>query len=103
MSERKDGELYKKISLRGKDFEIRYGYYEDYEKESEFNDPIPIYPDFEKDPIYTDDGYPFVTQMQSACKYGDSSFSDGFCVDCSYFMHGDDLVGICECPEKKLQ
>lgn len=89
----KDGELYKVISLGGKEFEIRYGYYEDYERES--GEPIPIYPDFIKNPCKTDDGRPFVTQMQAICEYGTSSFEDGFCVDCKHFVEGEELIGIC--------
>ena len=93
MNKAKDGELYKTISLGGKKFEIRYGYYEDYERES--GEPIPIYPDFLKNPCQTDDGRPFVTQMQSLCEHGTSSFKDGFCVDCKHFIEGEDLIGIC--------
>lgn len=99
----KDGDLYKTIRIFGKDFEIRYGYYEGFEKQNRFSEPVPIYPDFEAAPIYTSDGCPFVTQMQSLCRYGDSKFSDGCCVDCSYFRQGDDLIGICECPNRKLK
>jgi hypothetical protein len=29
----KDGDLYKTIRIFGKDFEIRYGYYEEFEKQ----------------------------------------------------------------------
>ena len=102
MNQIKDGELYKRIILFNKDFEIRYGYYEEFEKKSKFSEPVPIYPDFEHKPVYTSDGYPFVTQMQSLCPHGDSSFPDGCCVDCSYYRQGDDLIGICTCPKRKL-
>lgn len=101
MQKIRDGDLYKRISLNGKEFEIKYGYYEDFERESRFFEPVPIYPDFEKHPVYTREGEPFVTQMQSLCPYGDSKFHDGCCVDCSYFKEGDDLIGICKCPKRK--
>ena len=45
-----EGELFKIITLGGKSFEIKYGYYEDYERN--MGDPIPIYPDFIKAPCY---------------------------------------------------
>ena len=93
----KEGDLYKVISLGGKTFEIRYGYYEDFERGS--SDPIPIYPDFMKVPCKTDDGRPFVTQMQALCEFGTSTFEDGYCVDCEYFIEGDELIGICSCDK----
>ena len=103
MNQIRDGDLYKTITLFGKTFEIKYGFYEDYERENAFCEPIPIYPNFKKEPIYTDEGFPFVTQMQVLCKYGDSRFSDGCCVDCAHFLQGQDLIGICKCPENIIK
>ena len=97
-----DGDLYKKIFVFGREFEIRYGYYEDFERESAFGEPTPIYPCFSIDPEYTDEGYPFVTQMQSLCEHGDSRFPDGCCVDCSHFCHGEDLIGVCKCKKRNI-
>ncbi len=99
MTKPREGDIFKVILLGGKKFEIRYGYYEDYERET--GEPIPIYPDFIKDPCMTEDGRPFVTQMQELCEYGTSDFTDGFCVDCKYFTEGDELIGICNCNETK--
>ena len=99
MSHAKDGDLYKVVSLHGRSFELRYGYYE--EREREQCEPIPIYPDFIKDPQYTAEGYPFVTQMQELCTHGESRFAEGCCVDCKYYCDGDELIGICLCPQNK--
>ena len=96
-----DGDIYKRISLAGHVFEIRYGYYEEYERQSQFSEPVPIYPNFQLCPVYTPEGHPLVTQMQSLCDYGHSKFADGCCVDCSYFSNGEDLIGICLCPARK--
>lgn len=98
-----EGELYKLIKLCGNAFEIRYGYYEDYERENEFSEPIPIYPDFLKEPVYTDEGYPFVTHMQSLCEYGNSTYKEGCCSDCSHFNKGEDLIGLCICANRRLK
>lgn len=99
MKKATDGELYKVISLGGKEFEIRYGYYESYERER--GEPIPIYPDFISEPAYSSDGYPFVTQMQALCEYGDSPFEDGYCVDCRHFVGGEELIGTCSCESNR--
>lgn len=97
----REGELYKVIEAGGRTFELRYGYYEEYERESPLASPIPIYPDFKCEPEYTEDGKPFVTQMQELCEFGESAFSDGCCVDCKYYEHLDELLGICLCEKNK--
>ena len=65
----KEGDLYKIITVFGKTFELRYGYYAENERQSKFNEVTPIYPDFRKDPLHTMEGYPFVTQMQDVCEH----------------------------------
>ena len=96
-----EGDVYRTVSLHGKTFELKYGYYEEYERESRFGEPIPIYPDFLAAPEYTDEGRPFVTQMQSLCEYGESSYTDGVCADCLHFEQGEDLIGICLCDGRR--
>ena len=93
MSGIRDGELYKIISLHGHKIEIRYGYYDECERGRV--DPIPIYPDFEQHPLYTEDGYPLVTQMQTECPYGTSPFTDGLCAECVFFHSEEDFMGVC--------
>ena len=99
MNKAREGDIYKTVELYGKSFELRYGYYEEYEKEK--GEPIPIYPDFRENPMYTDRGYPFVTQMQELCIHGTSKFEDGCCADCKYYRHGDELIGICTNTKNK--
>ena len=89
----RDGDLYRVVELFGQRFELHYGYYEEYERHS--GEPVPIYPDFKKSPVYSENGHPFVTQMQELCAHGESKFTDGCCVDCKHYSHGDDLIGIC--------
>ena len=91
-----EGDLYKRITAFGKTFELCYGYYEDFERQH--NDPMPIYPDFRKHPVYTEDGAPFVTQMQDACiHYAGNAAVDPDCASCKHFCHGEELLGICIC------
>lgn len=98
MQRPRDGDLYKSITVHGQRFELRYGYYEDFERAS--GDPIPIYPDFKKNPLYTDGGYPFVTAMQEACAHhsGDPEYG---CHGCLYYKEEEELIGICLCERNK--
>lgn len=101
MNTPREGDLYKVITTNGKTFEIKYGYYEEYERDSPYGEPLPIYPDFKQNPEYTKDGKPFVTQMQSICGNGSSSFKEGFCADCKFFENADELIGVCKNPINK--
>ena len=98
----REGDIHKVITVQDQTFEIRYGYYEDYEREKW--DPIPIYPDFIKDPMYDKDGYPFVTSMQYACKYYVSKQKNGdsWCADCIYFPDEKQEIAVCRCSNNKL-
>ena len=97
----KEGDLYKTVCVEGQSFDLYYGYYDDFERESALAEPIPIYPDFILAPVYTEDGSPYVTQMQTLCEYGESEFEDGCCVDCKYFKQGEELIGTCVCENNK--
>lgn len=99
----KEGDLYKVISLFGKTFELRYGYYSESERNSKFNEVIPIYPDFISFPQYTPEGHPFVTQMQDICIHFDGEDGGDDCFSCRHYHHGEDLLGICKCSMNKLE
>lgn len=81
----KEGELYRALTIAGKTFHLYYGYYEDFERA--YNDPMPIYPDFLKNPLCTLDGIPFVTAMQDVCEYYSGESEDDGCSACVHF-HG---------------
>ena len=100
----KEGELYKTLTAFGKSFDIRYGYYEEFERES--TDPIPLYPDFQTTPHYTDEGHPFVTQMQDMCEHGQKrshKLYDECCGNCIHFEQGDEMIGRCANNKCKTQ
>ena len=90
---KKEGTLYKTLRIKEATFEIRYGYYEDFERAR--GEPVPIYPDFKEKPQYTSDGRPFVTAMQDPCRYFDGSDKSLGCFGCSYYSSADDLIGLC--------
>ena len=101
MERKPEGTLYKNLTVFDKTFEVRYGYYEKFERENANSYPVPIYPDFLKDPLYTRDGHPFVTKMQELCRFGSSKFKDGCCADCPHYLHGEEMIGICTCAENR--
>jgi len=95
----REGDVFDTVSLDGKTFEIRYGYYEDYERES--GEPIPIYPDLKNDPIYGESGKRIVTFIQESCESFESRCDE--CLDetdcgfCKHYRetHPGILLGIC--------
>jgi len=99
-----EGELYRTVTTFGKTFVLRYGYYEERDRQSPLCEPAVIYPDFVKQPEYADDGRPFVTVMQDACgDYRGQSrrTADTTCADCRYFEQGEEWFGLCTCPKAK--
>ena len=101
MDKKKEGDLYGAVDIYGKRFVIYYGYYEEFERNSIYNDPVPIYPDLAKDPEYDSEGCPIVTQMQAACRYYSGSEEDDRCGACAHFENGKMLFGLCKCHELK--
>ncbi len=98
----KEGDLYREVTISDKTFRLLYGYYESFERESQFNDPMPIYPDFIKNPHYTAEGIPIVTAMQNVCEfYKGKNDEDSSCSDCGFFQSSEELFGLCSCPSNK--
>lgn len=99
----KEGDLFKVIQIHGKTFEIRYGFYEECDRLGPFAEPIEIYPDFIKKPQYTADGIPFITAIQTPCShFSEKRDANSTCEECTYYRHGDELLGICACPHNKI-
>lgn len=100
----KEGDLYKIIQIHGKTFEIRYGFYEECDRNNQFAEPIEIYPDFIKQPQYTDAGIPFITAIQTPCRhFSGKRDTNSVCEECAYYQHGDEMLGLCTCPHNKKQ
>lgn len=103
--EHKEGDLYKVIAAHGVSFEIRYGYYEEIDREN--IRPMEIYPNFLDKPVYTAEGIPFVTAMQKPCKHFKlkskecDEGEDNTCYQCSYYEKCEELLGVCRCPKNK--
>ena len=98
----KEGDLFKIITAHGKTFEIRYGFYEECDRHTRFAEPIPLYPDFIKQPQHTDDGMPFITAIQDVCEhFVGMKDENSVCGDCRFYQHCDEMIGICPCPRNK--
>ena len=99
---KQEGDLFKIIEAHGKRFEIRYGYYEDVDRQNPYLDPIEIYPDFLKNPLYTENGVPFVTAIQKPCEYFRGELDEeNTCYQCAYYERCEELLGVCKCKENK--
>ena len=96
-----EGEIYKIVTVFGKRFELRYGYYSDIDRSQP---PDIIYPDFIENPEYTDEGEPFISLMQDACEQfmgKGARTEDSTCAECVYKKRGEEWFGICRCPAKR--
>lgn len=103
-SSHREGDLYKVVNTFGRTFELRYGYYEECDRQNPLCEPVPLYPDLAKAPIYTVDGAPLVTMMQDACKSFDGKSkrtADSSCAECMYFERGEEWFGMCACPSNR--
>ena len=97
---RKEGDLYKVITVFGHTFELRYGYYDDRDRQSSICEPAVIYPDFLESPLYTEEGEPLVTMMQDACEMYEGrclQTPDTTCSECKHFSRGEEWFGLCKC------
>lgn len=98
----KEGDLFKVIRIHGRTFEIRYGFYEECDRTNRFAEPVEIYPDFIKDPQYTDEGLPFVTAIQAPCKkFKGNKNENSTCEECEHYEHCEELLAICRCPANR--
>ena len=103
-AEHEEGELYKVVTAFGKSFALYYGYYGEKDRQNPLCRPVVIYPDFTAEPLYTEDGIPFVTVTQDACEHyrgNGSRTPDTACAECNYFRRGEDWFGLCECPKNR--
>ncbi len=97
----KEGEVAKRVTAFGKTFTLYYGYYTESDRQKGSEGLLPIYPDFKKLAVYTDEGYPFVTQMQDGCSHLTAKGEDGDCFSCRYYIQGEDLIGACTHPKNR--
>ncbi len=98
----KEGDLYKVITAHGKSFELYYGYYDEIDRQNPNVEPMEMYPNFIENPIYTDEGIPFVTAMQKPCRHfkGEPD-EDNTCYQCSYYEKCEELLGVCRCKARQ--
>jgi hypothetical protein len=95
---KKEGDLYKVITVGGRSFEIYYGYYEEMDRQNPSVEPMEIYPDFLKSPVYTDEGIPFAVAMQTPCEHFlGVADEDNTCYQCGYYEGQEELLGLCRC------
>ncbi len=102
MERPKEGNLYKTLNVLNKIFHIYYGYNSNSERE--LWDPSPIYPNFLKEPQYTDCGKPYTRADQDVCEHHSpkkNASGEMWCNDCKHFQQGEELIGVCKCEKRK--
>ena len=97
----REGDIYKRITIAGHTFELRYGYYEEHERL--ICPPVILFPDLLAEKVYCTDGYPLVTQIQDPCEYYTSAndFPENWCGDCNHFFGEHPEIGVCRCEYHK--
>ena len=96
-----EGALYKRVTLFGETFELRYGYYEERDRGGV---PDVLYPDFGATPFYTREGIPLATMMQDACPHFQgrgARTEDSTCGECAHFVRAEEWFGICTCHKNR--
>ena len=96
-----EGELYKELTVGGHYFEMRYGYYE--ERDRDKCPPVVIWPDLSDGKKRCQEGYPLVTQVQDPCPYYSPTegSKDQWCGDCIHYTGQHREIGICRCEQRK--
>lgn len=94
----KEGQLHSVVHIDDHSFELRYGYCD--ERDRITGEPYILYPDLQKHPIYTKDGYRIVTALQSACPHyihPPDREQEDCCYTCSFYPDSHAEIGICGC------
>ena len=94
----KDGTLYKTLEIENVRFDIYYGYESQTERQRGW-EPTPQYPDFDRSPQYTKEGFPFSLAYGGPCEHYApiERDTDEWCAGCSFFERRDEIIGICKC------
>lgn len=97
----REGDLYKRLEVAGHHFELRYGYYEDHERQ--LCPPVVIFPNLHDAPRYTADGYPLVTQVQDPCEHycAIDDQESNWCSDCAHYSGEYREISICRCEHRR--
>ncbi len=96
-------QLYKVFRVGGRSFPVYLEY------DEQFDETYPAYPDFGKQPEYTEDGRPFATAVQESCPHARPNASGeglpGDCGGCGWFYREQtpyDLIGVCCCEARRI-
>jgi hypothetical protein len=100
----RERKLHEIIRAGGREFRI-------YIEPDETGEMMPNYPDFDANPEYTDEGWPFARSISFIdCEYWKPRDSKcdfpGGCGECAwlYLESDSDIIGICKCgPRKRME
>lgn len=98
----KEGDLHSVVSIGGYTFELRYGYYEECDRQS--GEPFVLYPDLKTNPLFTEEGNRIVSAIQSICEHyaiPEGRGKEDCCYTCAYYSNRTDDIGICRCERMR--
>ncbi len=99
----KEGDIYKIVSIDEHTFELRYGYYEEFERGG---DPVVLYPDLEARPLYTREGKRIVSAIQNVCGHylhPVGRTPENCCYTCSHYQNKKEDISICGCEKQRRE
>ena len=91
-----EGDLYKVIRIEDNIFELRFGYYAEFERQT--GEPVVLYPDLIREKRHTKDGRRIVTAIQDACSGYQGPIhhvTEACCSDCVHYIRPNEEIGIC--------
>lgn len=99
-----EGDLYQTVCVYGHCFSLRYGYYEDSDREN--GEPVVLYPDLKAEPCYAPDGSPLVTAVQVPCRWYvpiEPDAPEGCCSDCISYEDRRREITRCRHPQQRCE
>ncbi len=100
----REGDLFSVFLVGGHAFEIRYGHYTD-EERAAGNEPVPIYPNLDKSPLYNEEGFRITNCISEGCRHFTAKRPkciERQCIYCTYYDTSVCLdIGICRCEKQR--
>ena len=92
----KEGELHKVMTVGGRSFELRYGFYTEGDRLN--SEPVILFPNLEQMPVYSEDGWRIVSSVQTPCGAYSPRMpnqKEDWCADCIFYPDVHEEIAVC--------